>query len=82
VGGKYLMTGSIEFEHSFAGKWGIAAFYDAGNAMNSTTQKLERGAGFGFRWQTPIGPVRIDLASAISREGHPWRLHIIIGPDL
>ncbi len=82
VGGKYLMTGSIEFEHSFAGKWGIAAFYDAGNAMNSTTQKLERGAGFGFRWQTPIGPVRIDLASAISREGHPWRLHITIGPDL
>lgn len=82
VGGKYLMTGSVELEHSFVGKWGIAVFYDAGNAMNSTSQKLERGAGFGFRWKTPIGPVRVDLASAVSREGHPWRLHITIGPDL
>jgi translocation and assembly module TamA len=82
VGGKYLMTGSIELEHSFADKWGIAVFYDAGNAMNSTSQKLERGAGFGFRWKTPIGPVRVDLAYAVSLEDHPWRLHITIGPDL
>jgi translocation and assembly module TamA len=82
IGGKYLMTGSVEFEHSFAGNWGMAVFYDAGNAMNNTTVKLERGAGFGFRWKTPIGPVRVDFASAISRDGHPWRLHITIGPDL
>jgi translocation and assembly module TamA len=82
VGGKYLMVGSIEFEHSLNGKWGVALFYDAGNAIDSFNDNLERGAGFGIRWKSPVGPVRIDLASALSRNGHPWRLHINIGPDL
>lgn len=82
VGGRYLMVGSIELEHRFNGKWGTAIFYDAGNAIDALEDKLERGAGFGLRWQSPIGPVRIDLASAVTRDGHPWRLHINIGPDL
>ena len=82
VGGQYLMVGSIELEHSLSGKWGVAVFYDAGNAANDLTVKLERGAGFGFRWKSPVGPVRIDLASALSRDDQPWRLHINIGPDL
>ncbi len=82
VGGQYLMVGSIELEHSLSSKWGIAVFYDAGNAADDLTVKLERGAGFGFRWKSPVGPVRIDLASALSRDDQPWRLHINIGPDL
>ena len=82
VGGKHLMIGSIEFEHSFENKWGVAVFYDGGNAIDNMADDLERGAGFGLRWQSPIGPVRIDLASAVSQEGQPWRLHITIGPDL
>ena len=82
VGGKHLMVGSIELEHSLNGKWGIALFYDAGNAIDDFNETLERGAGLGFRWNSPVGPVRIDLASAITRDGSPWRLHINIGPDL
>lgn len=82
IGGQHLMVGSIEFEHSFTDKWGVAVFYDAGNAIDNINEKLERGAGLGLRWQSPIGPVRVDLASAISRDGEPWRLHINIGPDL
>lgn len=82
VGGRHLMVGSIEFEHSINDKWGAALFYDAGNAIDSISDKLERGAGFGVRWKSPVGPVRIDLASALSRTGQPWRLHIHIGPDL
>ena len=82
VGGKHLMVGSIEFEHSLNGKWGIALFYDAGNAIDDFSDDLERGAGFGFRWNSPVGPIRIDLASALTQDGRPWRLHINIGPDL
>lgn len=82
VGGRHLMVGSIEFERSLKGKWGVALFYDAGNAIDNIADKLERGAGFGLRWKSPIGPVRIDLASAVSRDDRPWRLHINIGPDL
>ena len=82
TGGKYLVVGSIEFEHSFKNKWGIAAFYDVGNAINDISDDLYKGAGVGVRWKSPVGPVRIDLASAISLEGNPWRVHITIGPDL
>jgi len=82
IGAKYLMLGSIEFEHSVGDKWGVAIFYDTGNAIDNLDDKLERGAGLGFRWKSPVGPVRIDFANALSRDGHPWRLHINIGPDL
>lgn len=82
TGGQYLMEGSIEYEYSFKPKWGLAVFFDAGNALNNLDDDLQEGAGFGLRWQSPIGPVRFDLASALSRDGKPWRLHINIGPDL
>ncbi len=82
VGGQYLLEGSIEYEYSINARWAIAVFLDAGNAMNDLGDDLERGAGFGLRWNSPIGAVRFDLASAISTEDRPWRLHINIGPDL
>jgi translocation and assembly module TamA len=82
VGGRYLMVGSLELEHRLNAKWSAAVFYDAGNAIDNLADDLERGAGIGFRWKSPVGPVRFDLASAVSREGQPWRIHINIGPDL
>jgi len=82
IGGKHLMIGSIELEHKLNGKWGAAVFYDGGNAIDDIADKLERGSGFGIRWQSPVGPVRFDLAFAISEDNNPWRIHINIGPDL
>jgi len=81
VGGEHLMTGSIEFEHYFNDRWGAAVFLDAGNALESFGDDLEQGAGFGVRWKSPVGSVRIDLANAIS-DDNDWRLHVDIGPDL
>jgi len=82
VGGAFLILGSIEFEHYFNDRWGAALFYDIGNAVDDLDDDLERGAGFGLRWKSPVGPVRFDLANAISSDDKPWRLHINIGPDL
>jgi translocation and assembly module TamA len=82
TGGQYLIEGSIEYEYSINPRWGVSVFMDAGNAVNNLDDELEKGAGFGLRWNSPIGPVRFDFASAISRDGNPWRLHINIGPDL
>ena len=81
IGGEYLMTGSLEFEHYFSDNLGMAVFIDAGNALESFADDLEQGAGFGLRWRSPVGPVRIDIANAIS-DDNDWRLHLDIGPDL
>ena len=82
IGGKYLMVGSLEYEHKIHGRLSGAIFYDAGNALDNLAAPLERGAGVGLRWRSPVGPIRLDVASALSRDGQPWRIHISIGPDL
>ncbi len=82
VGGQYLLVGSLEYERTIVGKWGAAVFYDVGNAFDTFTPHLYRGAGVGLRWRSPVGMVRVDVATALSRPGHPLRLHISIGPDL
>ncbi len=82
TGGKHLVVGSVEYDHKIAGNWSGAAFYDAGNAMNKYTDNLKHGAGIGIRWNTIIGPIRLDYAWALSKPGSPRRFHIWIGPDL
>ena len=58
------------------------AFYDIGNAFNDASSiDAASGAGVGVRWASPVGMVRVDVASALSEEGNPWRLHITFGPD-
>lgn len=82
VGGENLLVGSIEYEYRFREKFSGAVFYDIGNALDNLQDPLERGAGFGLRWHSPIGPVRVDLAWALSEPGVPVRLHLNVGPDL
>ena len=81
IGAQRLLVGSAEFEHYFNDKWGVALFFDQGNAVDQFDDELEQGAGFGLRWKSPVGPVRVDLAKSISEDLN-WRLHINIGPDL
>jgi translocation and assembly module TamA len=88
IGGKSLVTASAEIEYQFLErwrfleKWGVAAFYDAGNALNSLGSSLEQGAGVGLRWVSPIGPIRADVAWALTEPGTPLRFHLTVGPDL
>lgn len=82
IGGHHLAFGSLEYEHRLFGAWSAAVFYDAGKAFSDAGEPWSEGAGAGVRWRTPIGLLRIDVASALSRAGDPWRLHVTIGPDL
>lgn len=81
IGGRNLVFGSLEYEHRVVGNWGVALFADTGNAFNSFSEGLETGVGIGLRWQSPIGMVRVDLASAVSQD-NALRLHFTLGPDL
>ncbi|MFO7592911.1 MAG: autotransporter assembly complex family protein [Pseudomonadota bacterium] len=82
IGGKHLLTGSVEYEHRMGEKWRSAIFIDAGNAFADYEGDLEQGAGIGIRRRLPIGWLRVDIAQAFTAEGKPWRLHITLGPDL
>lgn len=82
VGGKNLLVGSLEYDYRFLDKWAVAAFYDAGNAFNGLSLDVEQGAGVGIRWISPVGPIRVDFAFALSKPDTPFRLHIYVGPDL
>ena len=82
IGGQYLTVASLELEQRLAGRWSAALFYDSGRAFSESSEPFSSGAGIGLRWQSPIGPVRIDVASALSEPKRPFRLHVVIGPDL
>jgi len=82
IGGESLAVASLEYELWFLQKWGGAVFYDTGTAAQSFGGVLSRGAGLGLRWRSPIGPIRADIAWALSEEGRPLRFHLTIGPDL
>ncbi|MGD9095170.1 MAG: autotransporter assembly complex family protein [Chromatiales bacterium] len=81
IGGKHLFIASLEFEYLFKDPWGAALFVDTGNAFNDwQNMDLQTGVGFGARWRSPIGPVRVDVAWPTDDFSDP-HLHLSIGPD-
>jgi len=82
VGGRYLVVGSAELERSIDERWSLAAFFDVGNAMDDPKVDFEQGAGIGMRFRLPFGQVRLDLATALSDDNNPVRLHLSVGGDL
>lgn len=90
VGGRYLGVGSLELERSIRGPWSAAVFTDFGNAFDPDYEnKFQQSVGFGVRWASPIGQVRVDLALPFTQNDYafgdgwpPARLVFVIGPDL
>ncbi|HUT40729.1 MAG TPA: outer membrane protein assembly factor [Gammaproteobacteria bacterium] len=82
IGGQYLAVGSIEMDYLFVGNFGAAVFVDAGNADDSFLPQPKVGAGIGFRWRSPVGMLRVDVAHPFDDPDNNFRLHISIGPDL
>lgn len=69
TGGNALVIGNLEYRIPLTRLpiqgFGAAAFYDAGNVFNRISDVRLRDfthtAGFGLRYQTPLGPVRLDV---------------------
>lgn len=63
VGGRYLAVLSAEVTHWLSEAWGVAAFVDAGDAVDQLEDvRLAVGYGLGARWRSPAGPIGVDLA--------------------
>ncbi len=81
-GGKHAVSAGVEYDFPVANNWKMALFTDVGNAFNDWDDyKLNQSIGLGIRWLSPIGPIRVDLASALD-EDSKLRLHVTMGPDL
>jgi len=83
IGGKNILIGNFELERAISTNWGIAAFYDVGNAFNNFSNiDPAQGTGMGCRYYTPVGPIRLDLARQIGVESPGYRIHFSIGLEL
>jgi len=82
IGGKYLLSGTVEYNYQFAQNWRVALFVDSGTATNDFSDEVQVGAGFGFRYLTPVGPIRVDHAWGLTKESKSTRLSITIGPEI
>ncbi len=82
VGGRNLLNLSLEYQYPVVDEWSAALFVDTGNAFDDWADyEMKVGVGFGARWKSPIGPVRIDLGFPTDDFKKP-RLYLGIGSDL
>ena len=80
IGGEHLAVGSVELEAPLGEDWGVATFFDLGNAFNVLTDiEWASGAGIGVRRYTVIGPVKLDVARQIGVADSSYRLHLSMG---
>lgn len=80
VGGKNILTMNFELERAIGADWGVAAFYDTGNAFNNfSNMNFVQGAGMGVRYYTPIGSMNLDIARQIGVSNPDFKIHFTIG---
>jgi translocation and assembly module TamA len=83
IGAKSVDAATIEFRQRIGADWGAAVFVDGGQAGTGApfTGKLFAGAGAGVRYYTPIGAIRIDVATPLIHlpGGDAFELYIGLG---
>ena len=81
-GGKAMDTGTAEFRQRILGQFGAQAFIDAGQVSSDSMPfegKVQVGVGGGFRYYTPMGPIRLDIAVPVKRPYRGDRFEVYIG---
>ncbi len=71
IGGRSLFEVNTELRVRVTRNIGIVGFIDGGSAFESVAPDFSEdilwGAGLGFRYYTPIGPLRLDVAVPLQR---------------
>jgi len=87
LGGRSLIEGSFELRQQFTDKIGGALFVDFGQvslrSFDVPVDNLKFSAGFGVRYTTPVGPLRLDIGFPFRppRGDRSWQIHFSLGPS-
>jgi translocation and assembly module TamA len=84
LGGDSLFESSFEVRQKVNGPWGVAAFVDAGSLGPTAAPDFSNvavGAGLGVRYNLGFAPLRIDIATPVTRrKGDPYvQFYLSIG---
>ncbi|MDZ4087703.1 MAG: BamA/TamA family outer membrane protein [Tabrizicola sp.] len=84
IGGKYFLAGSLEARAKVTDKIGVVGFVDWGSigldGFTGGFSDSHAGAGLGLRYETGLGPIRLDVASPISgKTGDGVQIYVGLG---
>jgi len=83
LGGNSQAEASAELRYPLYKMLHGVVFYDIGNVWSDYLtfpwSELRHACGAGLRFQTPIGPIRLDLAWPLGQGKSPMQVHISIG---
>ncbi len=89
-GGSAMIVLNSELRVPVTGAWQAVGFLDAGNVFarvsNLSLGRIRGAAGFGVRYRSPVGPIRVDLGFKLDRREFAGEresltaLHVSIGP--
>jgi outer membrane protein assembly factor BamA len=85
IGGNALTIFNVELRLPVRGGLGVVGFVDSGNVFALTTDidlgQLRSALGFGVRYASPVGPIRVDLGFKANRRGDErlTALHVSFG---
>jgi outer membrane protein insertion porin family len=73
LGGPKMMIYNFEFRFPLLAEQGVTGvvFFDMGNVFRKnetyTFSNIPRSAGAGFRWYSPLGPIRLEYGYILNR---------------
>ena len=86
IGGRSVLELSAELRFKLTDRMGMVTFLDGGSAFASTfpdsSENLQWAAGLGFRYFTPIGPLRLDIGFPLDRRTEiddTFQIYVSIG---
>ena len=84
IGGKYFLGASVELRAKVTDRIGIVGFADWGSigldGFTGGFSEAHAGAGLGLRYDTGLGPIRLDVAAPVSgRTGDGVQIYVGLG---
>lgn len=87
MGGKSSLEFSAEYRRKINNNWGMSAFFDGAKVCENESKifKIDKkrwffSIGFGMRYYTSIGPIRIDFAFPLrKRKGIDSKMQFMVG---